>query len=118
MGYAITDVNEDGIPELVIGQTTQEGIDNMIYAVYTWKDGGFQCNAEAGIEMPSMEEPQVVAQWIDDVYLEPNGYDVFTADDGAAQRQVVFIAVSEVKDFKVLSLSFEGVDGSVLSTEF
>ena len=143
LGYAVTEVNEDGIPELVIGQTTQEGMGNMIYAIYTWKDGNFGCNVEgaeygfitpgavnnaevlyltpfseyepgmkieAELEAISMEEPSVCAQWIDDVYLEPNGYDVFTADDNAEQRQVVFIAISKVSDFKVLSLSFEGMD--------
>lgn len=143
MGYAITEVNEDGIPELVIGQTTQEGMGNMIYAIYTWKDGNFKCNAEGAeygfitpgavnnaevlfltpfseyepgmkveteMETVSMELPQVAVQWLEDVYLEPNGYDVFTADDNAEQRQVVFIAISKVTDFKVLSLSFEGVD--------
>lgn len=163
MGYAVADVNEDEIPELVIGQTTQEGTGNMIYAVYTWKNGNFGCNvsgAEYGKIVPgkindaqvffltpfseydpgmeiyaegasgasgdgedvesaviSTEEPQVCAQWIDDVYLEPNGYDVFTADDNAEQRQVVFIAISKVKDFKVLSLSFEGVseNGSMVN---
>lgn len=151
LGYAITEVNDDGIPELVIGQTTQEGINNMIYAIYTWKDGGFQCNAEgaeygaivpgavnntevlflnpfsdyepgtkaeAGLEMPDMNEPQVAVQWIDDVYLEPNGYDVFTADDGAEQRQVVFIAISKVSDFKVLTLTFEGVSENGSMVQF
>ena len=143
LGYVVTEVNEDGIPDLVIGKTTQEGMGNMIYAIYTWNDGNFQCNAEnaeygdiapgtvnnakvlylspfseyepemkveTDAEMLSMEEPTVAVQWIDDVYLEPNGYDVFTADDNATQRQVVFIAISKVSEFKVLSLSFEGVD--------
>lgn len=151
LGYAVTEVNEDGIPELVIGQTTQEGIGNMIYAIYTWKDGNFGCNVEgaehgfitpgavnnaevlyltpfseyepgmkieAELEAISMEEPSVCAQWIDDVYLEPNGYDVFTADDNAEQRQVVFIAISKVSDFKVLSLSFEGVSENGSMVQF
>lgn len=143
IGYALTEVNEDGIPDLVIGQTTQDGVGNMIYAIYTWKDGNFQCNAEgaeythispgnineakvlylapfsnyepgmkleADKDTSSMEIVPVCAQWIDDVYLEPNGYDVFIADDRAEQRQVVFIAISKVSDFKVLSLNFEDVD--------
>ena len=143
LGYAVEEINEDGIPELIIGQTTQEGMGNMIYAIYTWKDGKFQCNAkgaeysditpgavndakvlyltpfseyepgmklETEMESVSMEEPAVCAQWIEDAYLEPNGYDVFTADDRAEQRQVVFIAISKVSDFKVLSLNFEDVD--------
>lgn len=143
LGYAIEDVNNDGIPELVIGQPHQEGIGNMIYAVYTWKNGNFQCNAEGAeygqivpervnetqiiylspfayyepgmkleteAETPSMEEAPVCAQWIEDVYLEPNGYDVFTADELEYQRQVVFITISKVSDFKILSLNFESVD--------
>lgn len=143
MGYAIEEVNDDGIPDLIIGQPHQEGIGNMIYAIYTWKDGNFRCNAEgaeyvhvspgkineaqviyctpfayyepgmkleADTENPSMEEPVVAVQWLEDVYLEPNGYDVFTADSLAEQRQVVFIGVSTVYDFKVLSLNFESVD--------
>lgn len=143
LGYALAEVNEDRIPDLVIGQTSQDGIGNMIYAVYTWKDGNFKCNAEGTkytditpgkvneaevlyltpfsnyepgmkLEMEmdtlSMEIVPVCAQWIEDVYLEPNGYDVFTADELASQRQVVFIAVSKVSDFKVLSLSFESAD--------
>lgn len=149
LGYAIEEVNEDGIPELVIGKTTQEGIGNMIYAIYTWKDGNFGCNVE-GAEYTQIypgtineaqelyltpfahydyvgganadvsvdvnedssisEEPPVCAQWIEDVYLEPNGYEVFTADDLAEQRQVVFIAIYDVTDFKVLALEYEDVD--------
>lgn len=148
LGYAITEVNEDGILELVIGQVSQDGIGNMIYAIYTWKDGNFQCNAKGAeygkiapgrvndavvlylapfsnyepgmkvnvgnmgtsVEVLPMEEPPVCAQTIENVYLEPNGYDVFTADDGAGQQQVVFIAISKVSDFKVLALTFENVD--------
>lgn len=159
MGYAVADVNEDGIPELVIGQTTQEGTGNMIYAIYTWKDGNFGCNvkdAEYGKILPgkinnaqvfflapfseyepgmqvyaegaggasgdrvengnggavSMGEPQVCAQWVEDVYLEAGTYDVYTADTQDGMSQVVFIAISKVKDFKLLSLSFEGVDAN------
>ena len=143
LGYALAEVNEDGIVDLVIGQPHQDGIGNMIYAIYTWKDGNFQCNAkgaeytkfcpgsineeevlylspfsnyepgmklEADVDTPSMEIVPVCVQWMEDTYLEPNGYDVFTADDLAEQRQVVFIAVFKVSDFKVLSLSFESAD--------
>lgn len=143
LGYAIEEVNDNGIPDLLIGETTQEGKGNMIYAIYTWKDGNFQCNVEgaeyvnilpgcineaqviyftpfayyepgskleADVEFPSMKEAPVCAQWIEDTYLEPNGYDVFTADDLTEQRQVVFIAIFEVEDFKVLALEYEDVD--------
>lgn len=146
MGYLIEEINSDGIPELIIGETTQDGKGNMIYAIYTWKDGNFQCNVEnaeyvqvfpgsineeqelymtpfayydlGGENLEYIgegvvaEEPTVCAQWIDDVYLEPNGYDVFTADENAEQRQVVFIAISKVSDFKVLALSFEDINES------
>ena len=107
LGFATEDVNEDGIPELLIGQTTQEGIGNMIYAIYTWKDGNFQCNVEGAeygpvapgrvneekviyftpfahyepnitlelnADVSTMTEPMVAVQWLEDVYVEPNGY--------------------------------------------
>lgn len=152
MGYLIEELNNDGIPELIIGETTQTGKGNMIYAIYTWKDGNFQCNVEnaeyvqvfpgsineaqelymtpfayydlggANLEYNTdevvAEEPPVCVQWIDDVYLEPNGYDVFTADENAEQRQVVFIAISKVSDFRVLSLSFEGVSENGSMVQF
>lgn len=150
MGFAIEEVNEDGIPDLVIGQPSQEGKGNMIYAIYTWKDGNFQCNAEgaeyvqvfpgcvneaqviyftpfayyepgikleSNINTPSTEGPAVAAVWLEDVYLEPNGYDVVTADDLPEQRQIVFIAMSEVKDFKILVLTVGAMDENGITYE-
>ena len=72
---------------------------------------------EADINMPSIEGPAVAVVWLEDVYLEPNGYDVVTADDLPQQRQVVFIAMSEVKDFKILALTVGAVDENGITYE-
>ena len=42
-GYAVEDINRDGIPEMILGMITEidgdRAVGNILYTVYTWADG-------------------------------------------------------------------------------